>query len=312
MPGSPYFTIVIPTYNRADLIGETIGSVLAQSDPDFEIIVVDDGSTDDTGAVVRAIADDRVQYFRKENAERGAARNYGAARARGRYVNFVDSDDVLYPNHLTAARGLIERTGEPEVVYLAFEMRDRDGKLLIPGRTLTGDVTAALVRGNVLGPNGIVLRRDVALACPFNEDRRLSGSEDWELGLRLASRYPIHYSNEVTSVMVNHELRSVLQADEQALLDRKDLTLQYLFEDEAFVARLGHCRALIENEFLSYIALHLALDGRPVRAAKYLKDSLLSRPSSVFQRRFVAVVKHIMIGAMNRAIRPTTTTRQDR
>jgi glycosyltransferase involved in cell wall biosynthesis len=298
MPESPYFSIIIPTYNRADLIGGTIASALAQHDRDLEVIVVDDGSTDDTEAVVQAIADPRVRYLRKENAERGAARNYGAVRARGRYVNFFDSDDLLYPNHLTAARDLIEQRGEPEFIYLAVEMRDRDGKLLFPSKKLTGDVAATLIRGNGLGPNGVFLRRDIALACPFNEDRRLSGSEDWELGLRLASRYPIHYSNEITSVVVNHESRSVLQADEQALLTRKDLTLKYLFEDDAFVARFGHSRRFIEAEFLSYIALHLALDGRPLRAAKYLKDSVRSRPSAVFERRFLAVIKHITIGAL--------------
>lgn len=292
MPRTPYFSIVIPTYNRGYIISRTIASVLAQEDPDFEVIVVDDGSTDDTEAVVGAIIDERVRYYRKENAERGAARNYGAARAQGSYINFFDSDDLLYPHHLTSARRLIEQEKDPEFVYLAFEMKDEDGKLLRRGNSLSGDLGAQLVRGNRLSCNGVFLRRDIALQFPFNED--LVASEDWELWLRLAARYRIRYSNEITSVLVNHEQRSELHNDEQALLKRKELMLRYLFEDKLFVERFGDQRKYIEHEFLSFIALHLALAGQSRRACKYLKDSVWLWPSSIFQRRFLAVVKHII------------------
>src|SRR5687767_9278561 len=98
---SPVFSIVIPTYNRAHLIKKTIESVLAQDFADFELLVVDDGSKDDTESVVSSFTDKRVHYFKKQNGERGAARNFGAARAKGSYLNFFDSDDLLYRNHLS-------------------------------------------------------------------------------------------------------------------------------------------------------------------------------------------------------------------
>jgi glycosyltransferase involved in cell wall biosynthesis len=302
MQDAPFFSIVIPTYNRAHLIRQTIESVLAQEDTDFEVIVVDDGSRDNTEEVVRGLKDERVAYYRKENAERGAARNYGAALARGHYVSFFDSDDLLYPNHLSAARRLIEAEHEPEIFHLGFEMKDARGRLLYRVDSLKGELNEQLLSGNLLSCNGVFLRRDVALAFPFNEDRKLSASEDWELWLRLASRYPIHYSNEVTSVIVNHEERSVLSVDEAALLHRKDLTLKYLFEDQVFVEKYGRRRKLIENEFLSYMALHLALAREPRRACKYLKDSVLLLPSSVFRRRFLAVVKHIIFNSLKSII----------
>lgn len=297
MQDTPYFSVVIPTYNRAHLIRKTIESVLAQQDRDFEILVVDDGSRDNTEEVVRAIKDERVAYYQKENAERAAARNYGAARARGRYVNFFDSDDLLYPNHLQAARRLILKEQEPEIFHLGFEMKDAAGRLLYRVDSLKGNLNEQLPRGNLLSCNGVFVRRDVALAFPFNEDRKLSASEDWELWLRLASRYRVHYSNEVTSVIVNHDERSVLTINEAALLNRKDLTLKYLFEDAAFVEKYGRQRRIIENEFLSYMALHLALAGAPRRACKYLKDSVVKLPSSVFRRRFLAAVKHIILNS---------------
>ncbi len=298
MHDTPFFSIVIPTYNRAHLVRKTIESVLAQEDQDFEIIVVDDGSEDNTEEVVRAVGDERLHYYKKDNAERGAARNYGAIRAQGRYVNFLDSDDLLYSNHLAAARRLIEKQDDPEILHLGFEKRAIEGKLLYRIDSLKGDLNEQLLRGNLLSCNGVFLRKDMALAFPFNEDRRLSGSEDWELWLRLASRCQIHYSNEVTSVIVNHEARSVLRGNETALLNCMNLTLKYLFEDPIFVEKYGRHRKLVENEFLSYTALHLAQGGQPLRACKYLKDSILVQPLSIFRRRFLAVVRFIMLSTL--------------
>lgn len=302
MQETPYFSVVIPTYNRAHLIVKTIESVLAQEDADFEVVVVDDGSRDNTEEVVRGIRDARVAYYRKENGERGAARNYGAARARGQYVNFLDSDDLLYPNHLAVARRFITETSEPEIFHLGFEMRETTGKLLYRVDSLRGNLNDQLPRGNLLSCNGVFLRRDVALAFPFYENQEFSVSEDWILWLRLASRYPVHYSNEVTSVIIHHGERSVMSIDEATLLKCKRLIFKYLFEDEVFTHRYGRHRKIIENEFLSYMALHLALGGSARRAGKYLKDSVLVQPSSVFRRRFLAVVKHIVFNSLKSII----------
>src|SRR5689334_17186104 len=147
---APFFSVVIPTYNRAHIIRGTIDSVLAQTDPDFEVIVVDDGGTDATGEVVRAVTDPRVTYQRKANAERAAARNFGAARARGRYVEFLDSDDVFYPNHLAAARRLIAAAGEPEIVHLGYEMKDSAGAVVGRAGPFEGALNGYLPYGNVL------------------------------------------------------------------------------------------------------------------------------------------------------------------
>ncbi len=302
MQDAPYFSVVIPTYNRAHLIRKTIESVLAQEERDFEVIVVDDGSADNTEQVVRTIEDARLSYYKKENGERGAARNYGARRARGRYINFFDSDDILYPNHLAVARSLIERLNDPEIVHLGFEMRDDAGKLLSRFDSLAGDLNEQLPRGNLLSCNGVFLRADVARAFPFIEDPRLCVSEDWELWLRLASRYKIHYTNEVTSVIVQHGQRSVLDNNEAVLLHCKNVVLKSLYADEGFVKRYGGRKKIVENEILSYIALHLALAGASRRAFKYLKDSVRVLPSSVFRRRFLAVVKHIVFNSLKSII----------
>ena len=89
----PFFSVVIPTYNRAHLIKETIESVQKQTFSDWELIIVDDGSTDDTKSVVKSVDDKRIQYVFQENAERSVARNNGFRHAKGQYICFLDSDD---------------------------------------------------------------------------------------------------------------------------------------------------------------------------------------------------------------------------
>jgi glycosyltransferase involved in cell wall biosynthesis len=104
----PKVSVIIPTYNRADLVSQAIDSVLQQTFTDFEVIVVDDGSTDDTARVVKAYGD-RVQYVWTTNGGTGHARNVGMLHARGMYFTFLDSDDVLYPYALDLETRLLDK-----------------------------------------------------------------------------------------------------------------------------------------------------------------------------------------------------------
>ena len=100
---TPLFSIIIPTYNRAALIAKTLDTVLTQTLYSYEVLIIDDGSTDNTEAIVQPYLDDKVKYYKKENAERAAARNYGTRLAKGAYVNLFDSDDCMFPYHLEEA-----------------------------------------------------------------------------------------------------------------------------------------------------------------------------------------------------------------
>lgn len=291
-----FFSIVIPTYNRADYIRKTVESLLQQGDAAYEIIVVDDGSTDNTEDVLANIKSDKVSYHKKANAERGAARNYGARLAKGTYINFFDSDDVAYPNHLSEARKAVASLNQPEVIHLGYDVKDPEGKLLRTANTFPPTINDALIDGNHLSCNAVFVRRDIAAQWPFSENRLLSASEDYALWLKLASRYDIRCWNVVTSTVVNHELRSVLTINLEKFLQRMEILCQELKADEAFLKRYGSRWNTFRSYRDIYIALHLAMARYPKRKSiGYLWQAALLRPQVILTRRFMAALKNVLV-----------------
>ncbi len=295
MQANLFFSVVIPTYNRAGFVGKTIQSLLAQTYPHFEIIVVDDGSTDDTEAVVRGIGSDKLTYHKKQNGERAAARNFGARLAKGDYVNFFDSDDLAYPVHLQTALDLIAAKDKPEWLHLGYDFRDPEGNLLQQVNQLPEVLNERLVKGNVLSCNNVFIRRDVALQYPFNEDRDLSVTEDYELWMRLASRFPLWHTNQISSTVVSHDQRSVITVNRDKLIRRQELFLKYIWQDAECLKKFGRSKKGMEADVYTYIALHLALtkQHRP-DVVRYLFKSVVTQPNALSTRRFWASIKHII------------------
>ena len=125
----PLFTIIIPTYNRASAVTRAIDSVLQQTFSDFELIIIDDGSTDDTKEKITAIADPRLRYIYQKNQERSAARNHGIRLAKGEYITFLDSDDEALPNWL-ATFAKIVKTPKIGVACVGYtEIRQKNGQM---------------------------------------------------------------------------------------------------------------------------------------------------------------------------------------
>jgi glycosyltransferase involved in cell wall biosynthesis len=289
------FSIIVPTYNRETFIEKTIRSILAQTYPHFEIIIADDGSKDNTEAVVKAIDDNRITYYRKENGERGAARNFGIARAKGDFVTFIDSDDVLYPNHFEEAIKLLSTHPTADVFHLAYEYRDTEANLLDTKKHWR-NFNEQLIRGNVISCIGIFIKKGILIGdLLFSENRTLSGTEDWLLWLRLAARYKFYYSDTITACMINHDSRSVLNFDEQAMLARTNLLMEGLKTDDKFMAAYGHYLGRIEAHMLSYIALHLQLSQQNKDAWAYFTKAIKLDARELFTRRSLAILKRQLL-----------------
>lgn len=292
MSDKPFFSIIIPTYNRADLLGKSVTSALNQSYPNFEVIVVDDGSTDNTEEVMSKFSDPKLSYYKKENEERGAARNFGMDKAKGRYVTFLDSDDYFYPWYLSHAYESINKYNFPEFFHLAYEVKTNANKIRTSIDKLPNDNIMVFVKGNPLSCIGVFISRSITSEYRFNENRDLSGSEDWELWIRIASKYGIKTDNRVSASILEHKDRSVLNFDEQKLLKRKLLSLQYAFQDANVLKVFHDYFRQIESYCDSYIALHLVLSGKTKSGFKYIFQASKNNYQVLFSRRFLAIVKH--------------------
>lgn len=185
----PKVSVVIPTYNYAHFLPEAVQSVLAQTFPNFELIIVDDGSTDNTPEVAkRFLGDPRVRYVRQENRGLSAARNTGIREARGKYVAFLDPDDLWLPEKLEKQVALVEKDVDIALAYCTVEFMDTDGAPLPhvawphpPG----AGVKELLYMNWVVGSGSSVLVRKAVFeeAGLFNESLR--GLEDIDMWLRI-------------------------------------------------------------------------------------------------------------------------------
>lgn len=195
----PSVTVILPTYNRAHLSRRSVGSVLAQTYENLELIVVDDASTDKTSEVVRAFRDSRLRYLRHENNKGApAARNTGINAARGEFIAFQDSDDEWKPDKLAKQMARFATDPKLAVVYCGMLRHNEGCKTYIPDRrikTRSGDISQALLRGNFVGTPAMVVRRtDLLKVGGFVED--LPRFQDWEFAIRLSRAYPFDLVDE--------------------------------------------------------------------------------------------------------------------
>jgi hypothetical protein len=177
---SPVVSIVMPTWNRAGIVGQAIESVLAQSFTDWELIVADDGSTDDTEETVARFADPRIRYQRQEHAGQCAARNHALRLARGQLIGYLDSDNIWYPEFLASAVAAFAADPSIQCAYGAIisEMHQRDSRLLFV--QFDRD---KLLKGNFIGMSSFLHRRELYERLG-GFDETLTRLADWDLILR--------------------------------------------------------------------------------------------------------------------------------
>lgn len=183
-------SVIVPTYNQSRYLPRAIESVWIQGIEDIEIVVVDDGSTDDTDAVLAGmLKDSRLRCFRQPNQGPAAARNRGIRESRGELIAFLDSDDFWAPGKLKAQLGALERTGN-RFSYCGFQMIDDRGAAL-GHRLARGDdfEFSQLIWGNRCGTPTVLVQRSLLDECgPFDESLRTG--EDWDLWLRFSAKGP--------------------------------------------------------------------------------------------------------------------------
>lgn len=286
------FSIVIPTYNRADRLVLAVKSVLAQEFKKWELIIVDDGSTDHTKDQISEFTDHRIRYFYKKNEERAIARNFGIERAKGQYITFLDSDDELYPHCFSEALDLKNQSNNPEWFHLAYEMKNEKGQVINRVNRRKGDLNKTLITGNHLSCIGVFVRKDIMSIHQFNEHPIIIGSEDYILWMRLAARFHLYYNNRICAFMNQHDDRSVITCDLEKLEKRILKSIEIIRSDEVFTqAFYPHCKRLRIHRFL-YLSLHSALLKDRKKTFQYLVASILSGEfSSAFFLKTLVILR---------------------
>lgn len=187
----PYFSIIVPSYNRAHLIVETIHAILKQEFTDFELLLIDDASTDDTEQVIRQFADERIQYYKNEfNLERSASRNKGIDLANGKYICFCDSDDHWKSNHLHVLYDKITAENEPVAMFftgMVWNFPDRKQEVIFPSPE--GENLIEYVIKNQIGTPTTCFHHLLLEKYKFNSSIQIN--EDVELFARVVSEYPL-------------------------------------------------------------------------------------------------------------------------
>lgn len=193
-------SVIIPTFNRAKLITRSVKSVLNQTYENIEIIVVDDGGSDNTKEVLSKIKDNRLKYYRlRKNSGTGAARNYGISKATGNYIAFQDSDDLFLKNKLEFQMNNMKKN-KSDMDFCRIKIYDKKSDFLIP----TDDdelvirnkgILEKLCYGNVVSTQAILIKRDVLDDVKFDHD--IPNTDDYDLALRVAIKYKVSYTNEV-------------------------------------------------------------------------------------------------------------------
>jgi GalNAc5-diNAcBac-PP-undecaprenol beta-1,3-glucosyltransferase len=231
-----FFSIIIPTYNRAYLIAETIDTVLQQTYPHFEIIIVDDGSTDKTSEFIekKYRGDTRVKFFYKKNEERGAARNSALKQATGDYAVFFDSDDWMKPHYLDSLNSIIEK--QPGIFLLAAKYNYSSG-----GKTKNNPELYKLaegwytrnlfLKGNILACNFCIRIKDCSYI-PFPEERELITMEDWLFLLLNMEKEKIFIKDKICLTMRQHEERSMM--NNQKVIEARKMATSWALENIVF------------------------------------------------------------------------------
>ena len=193
-----FLSIIIPLYNKQDYIYKTLQSVLSQEYLNFEIVIVDDGSTDNSVEIVEKISDERIHLFRKSNGGPASARNYGVQRAQGKWVLFLDADDTLETGALTQVESDIRKHRFADVFCYSEYVQVNGKKILYPENHFKGYVLFPFLKWFLRqiypGPGRMVVRRKCLLNEPFRED--LKRWEDGECIFRLMRKYRF-YANPI-------------------------------------------------------------------------------------------------------------------
>jgi glycosyltransferase involved in cell wall biosynthesis len=302
-PSTDLVSVIVPAFNAADTVCDTVRSALNQTHRNLEIIIVDDGSTDQTQAVASSFVerDPRVRYVRKDNGGVASARNRGIAEARGEFVAPLDADDLWYPTKLERQLERFEQTGpETALVYAWCCWIDNHGTVTnsAPPTRFEGSILPEMCLGNVVisGSNALIRRNALIAAGGFDESLRRRGAqgcEDWKLCLVMAKRHKIAM---VPEYLVGYRVSHGSMSDdfEQMMRSRRLVEAEFISAHPELARQLARGGAILARS----LALRAIERGQIREAMKLLTNQSQGRVATDF-----AFLSWLMGGAIRRTLR---------
>lgn len=269
-------SVIVPAYNRAKLIRRSIQSILNQGYRDFELIVVDDASTDGTEEIVKGFQDPRIRYIRHDkNRGASAARNTGVKAAKGGFIAFQDSDDEWFPEKLEKQMKAFE-AASPDVgiVYTGFWRLEGNKKIYTPSPFLKhkeGAIHKDLLKGSFVSTQTIVVRKECFKKAGLF-DETLPRLQDWELVLRLSKHYKFKHIDEAllnayfTPYSISASNKSHIKAFESIITKH--------FED------FNKNKKILAKHYFS-IGIFLCIDGEFKKGRNYFLKAIKLNPTNI-------------------------------
>ena len=301
-PESPLVSIIISTYNREKIITQTIMSAKDQTYSNKEIIVVDDGSTDNTKDVISKIP--KINYIYQENAERGAARNRGIQNSKGDFIVILDSDDLLEPTMIeNCIRPFLDLPSHScnkkklGVVFGQVRFVDQNEQFLgvrYKKPPPQGDVLIDILNSPLLQVTALVKKECFNTTGYFEEDRALSGSEDYELWFRIAQKYSFIYLDTPMLAYRVHEEQtaSFPEKNHQNLM----VLHKYIYSDGPILKDIIHHKEKSLALFHLYSSANAyAVNMRKLSITYYFK-AITIYPKLIFRIKTVLMLPKLIIG----------------
>lgn len=287
----PFFSVIIPLYNKESFIENTLKSILCQTFTDFEIIIINDGSTDKSEEKVFEFKDSRIQYFYKENGGVSSARNYGIEKAQSNYLSFVDADDYWYPHFLKEMHNNISTFQDIKVFTTAIEI-EISKKVFFSAYSIekTGECEivnyfdASCKQSVISGSSGVFHNSVFTKTGGF--DLQLKSGEDIDMWIRIGLNYPILFSWKVLVQYVyddkslSRNYKTSLESidfSKFTLLEKSNPDLKKFLDLNRFSLAI---KSKILNDKENFLKFYNAIDFKKLSLKKRI---LLKLPASIIK-----------------------------
>jgi glycosyltransferase involved in cell wall biosynthesis len=289
-----FFSVIVPVYNRADLMVETIDSILQQTYRNFEIIIVDDGSTDNTQQVIQEAygTNERVKYFHKENEERGVARNFGMKQAKGDYAVIFDSDDWMHPDHLAIIEKRIAGHPGAKINFIAtkYQLKDESGKIISGASSHLKEGWYGLdemLKGSQFGCMYTINLQNPGLHF-FPPERKYATLEDWMFLLKNLERDKIYLIDRVTITVRHHDKRSMSM--NQRVIDARKEAIKWCVDNLKLNTQQ---KKILFSYSACFCGIHYYLDRQSSQA---IKEALNAIKFAGPKKEFVVLLLKSLVG----------------